>query len=701
MERPHIKKLMDYNLFGAVDMTRGGANNVLIEPPIQHEDQYKWIRDDNRIDSDVLNMLNLENDYTKYVMEDMEVEQKKIYDELLSNIKEDYDSYPLPPSFSGWDSPYYYFTRTQKGKSYATYCRIDQITKEETILVDVNKLAEGKTTFDLSGFRVNDDQTIMSYGVDLKGNEKYTIHMYNIESGEEIEHTIPELVYCAYKWIGNTIFYYKGTEQNRIYQIWKYDMNSKSHDLLYECTDELHSASMSISENRDYLFITSSSVETTDMYYMKMDNLETCSSNSLIHFTEQMKGIKYEVSYFDNQFYIVTNKDDSRNFKIMTCSTDNTNSESWNDWTAYDESKYIEGVEMLTNFMLVEYKENGNTFIKAVHHVSKEEHIIDIDDDIKNMGLIMSVYESDKIIYYHTSLKKPMTYYEYNLNDKSSNIVRIKEVPNYDNTLYTTERIFAKGHDGVSIPISLIYRKDKVEKDGLNPLYLYGYGSYGITVDPNFRGSILPLLNRGFIYAIAHVRGGSFLGYKWFEDGKMLNKLNTFKDFISCAEHLIENNYTIKKQITIEGRSAGGLLVGAALTMRPDLFRTVIAGVPFVDVMNTMCDPSIPLTIPEWEQWGNPNEQLYYDYIKQYSPYDNIKAVEYPNVLALGGLNDPRVGYWEPAKFIAKLREHDTSSNNLLLLKTEMEQGHFGQTDRYQYLRELSFDYAFVLKTYK
>ena len=697
-QQPIIAKIPDFNFFGNVDSTRGNTS-LLMNPVIKHEDNYKWIRDDTRSNPEVIKMLETENKYTKNVMSGMESEQQTIYDELLSNIKEDHDSYPLPHTFSGWESKYYYFTRSIKGKSYPIYCRIEQETQTESILVNVNDLAEGKTAFDLSGFKINDDQQLMSYGVDLKGNEKYTLHIYNIETGKEIEHSIPELTYCSYKWVDNdTIYYLQGTEQNRLYQVWKYNIVTKTNELIYQCDDELFNVSINVSENRDYLFIYASSVETTNMYYIILNNNNNDSCSTPKQFTPSVKGLKYYVSYNHNKFYILTNKDNSTNFKVMTTQINETNESSWTDYIHYDESKYIKGIEMLKDYILIEYKENGNSFIKVMN--DDISYIINVDDEIKNVGLVQTIYNSNKIIYYHTSLKKPITYYEFHLDSHESKILRVKEVPNYDDTLYKTERIFANGHDGVQIPMSLIYRKDKVEKDGLNPVYLYGYGSYGITVDPNFRSSILPLLNRGFIYAIAHVRGGSFLGYKWFEDGKMLNKMNTFKDFISCAEHLINNNYTIKKQITIEGRSAGGLLVGAAMTMRPDLFCTVIAGVPFVDVMNTMCDPSIPLTIPEWEQWGNPNEQQYYDYIKQYSPYDNIKEASYPNVLALGGLNDPRVGYWEPAKFIAKLRDYNTN-NNLLILKTEMEQGHFGQTDRYKYLHELSFDYSFVLKTYK
>ena len=358
----------------------------------------------------------------------------------------------------------------------------------------------------------------------------------------------------------------------------------------------------------------------------------------------------------------------------MKTELNKTSIENWKEFIEYQSSIFITGLEELQNYLLVTFKENGDSFIKVIpfgdgkYNLDKS-YIIDINDDIKNISLVgMSIYDTTKLIYVHNSLNTPSTLYKYNLITKETELLRQREVPFFNKELYETKRIFAPSHDKVNIPMSIVYRKDLFKKDGTNPLYLYGYGSYGHTVDPSFKSTIIPLLDRGFVYVISHVRGGSFLGFKWYEDGKMERKINTFHDFNACAEHLIRENYTFDKGITIEGRSAGGLLVGAAMTMRPDLYNTVIAGVPFVDVMNTMCDPTIPLTIPEWEQWGNPNQQKYYDLMIQYSPYDNIRDNNYPHILALGGLNDPRVAYWEPAKFIAKLRHHNDSSNNNIML---------------------------------
>ena len=708
MKQPIIQQIPSDIYFGNIDNPLRGTN--LIDPPIIHEDKYNWIRDDSRTEKKVLDFLNNENEYTRHIMEDMEQDVENIYTELLSNIKEDYDSYPFPPSFHNWDSDYYYFTRTIKDHNYPLHCRINMKTQEEEIILDENKEAEGHNTFSLTGFKLNNDQSIMSYGIDLNGSEKYKLKLINIKDKTEIDHNIPDLVYCSHFWYDNTIYYSQGNDQNKMYQVWKYNIITQENEKIYEETEELFSVGIGMSNNREisnsmnddvYLFIHSSSVETTKIYYF------THHDSKNIHLiTPPRKDLKYDVEFHENKFLITTNKDDCRNFKVMTCDINNTHEDNWKEFIPYNEDICIEDIIPLSNYLIVEYKQDGNNFIKVVPYTNgkycfDESYFIDVDDEIQNIGVAKTIYKSDKIIYHHTSLKKPATLYEYNLSTKDEKILRVKEIPNYDESLYETERIFAKSHDGTMVPMSVIYRKDLFKKDGSNPFYLYGYGSYGITIDPDFRSSIMPLLNRGFVYAIGHVRGSAFLGYKWFEAGKMKNKMNTFLDFIACAEHVINENYTSKKQITIEGRSAGGLLVGACTVLRPDLFKSVIAGVPFVDVMNTMCDPSIPLTIPEWEQWGNPNQQEFYDYIKQYSPYDNIKHEEYPNVLALGGLNDPRVGYWEPAKFIAKLREYDTNPTNLLLLKTEMEQGHFGQTARYKYLKELAFDYSFVLKTYQ
>ena len=696
---PQPEKILHKTKFGAVDSAHG--TNTM-DPPIELDDYYHWMRSDDRKNEKVLEHLKLENSYTEFVMKNMDNVKDELYNELLSHIQETYDSYPLPNSDNGWDSEYYYFTRTVEGKSYPIHCRVNMKTQEITELLDENEVANGKTCCDISSFRVTKDHKYMSYGIDTTGNEKYDVKIINIETKEEFQHELPELTYCDYMWFKEWIYYTIGDKQNRMYQVWRYNTITKAKEMIYENLDELITVGFSISHDKKYFFISAGSYETSDCYYF------THNSTEPIQFTPKVSSHKYSVDYHEGNFLITTNKDNSTNFKVMICSENNTHIDNWKEFIPYNDSIYIKYIVEIKDYLLIGYKENGHNLVRVIPfkdsvYLLDKTWNIEVEDMIKNVSVCCTTnYESNVILYSQNSLKTPNTVYKLDLNTKSSEMVRQKPVPNYDSSLYTTERQYATSLDGVQVPMSIVYRKDMFKKDGTNKLYLYGYGSYGHTVNPTFMSTIIPLLDRGFVYVIAHVRGGSFLGFKWYEDGKMEKKINTFHDFNSCAEHLIKEKYTFDKGITIEGRSAGGLLVGAAMTMRPDLYNTVIAGVPFVDVMNTMCDPTIPLTVPEWEQWGNPNQKKYYDLIIQYSPYDNIKKdVEYPHILALAGLNDPRVAYWEPAKFIAKLREHNkVSNNNMMLLKTEMEQGHFGGMDRYKHLKETAFSYAFVLKTY-
>jgi len=696
---PVPERIVHTTLFGNVDSTRGENT---INPPVELDDPYYWMRSDDRKNEKVLEHLKLENSYTDYVMKDQDITKDELYHELLSHIQETYDSYPLPNSDNGWTSEYYYFTRTTEGKSYPIHCRMNMKTQVVTELLDENDIAAGKTCCDISSFSITKDHKYMSYGIDLTGNEKYDLKIYNIETGKEFEHIIPELTYCDYKWHQEWIYYTIGDKQNRMYQVWRYNTLTKDTNMIYENMDELINVGFSMSNDNKYFFISAGSYETSDIYYF------THQDTKPIQFTPKITNHKYSIDYHEGNFLITTNKDNSSNFMVMICNENNTNIDSWEKFIEYNESVYIKYIIELKEFILVGYKENGNNLVRVIPYENNKYELnkswnIEVEDSIKNISIYCAPkYDCREIMYSQNSLKQPHSIYKLDLTSKESEFIRQKPVPNYDSSLYITERQYAPSHDGTMVPMSIVYRKDMFNKDGTNKLYLYGYGSYGHTVDPTFKSTIIPLLDRGFVYVISHVRGGSFLGFKWYEDGKMERKINTFHDFNACAEHLIRENYTFDKGITIEGRSAGGLLVGAAMTMRPDLYNTVIAGVPFVDVMNTMCDPTIPLTIPEWEQWGNPNQQKYYDLMIQYSPYDNIRDNNYPHILALGGLNDPRVAYWEPSKFIAKLRHHnDSSNNNMMLLKTELEQGHFGGMDRYKHLKETAFSYAFVLKSYR
>ena len=694
MQQPVTKRKKYITKFGNVDKTRG---EKLIDPPIEVDDYYFWLRDDKRESKEILDLLTHENNYTDHKMKEYEQVKEHLYEELLSHIKEDNDTYPTPMAIHGWDDKYYYFNRTMKGKSYPLHYRINRETNTEELLLDENILADGRTSFDLTSFHISDDQLYISYGIDLNGSEIYEFKIFEIATKKEVPNNIPDIVYCSYFWYNELIYYAKGNEKNRLHQIWKYNTKDNSNVMIYSNDNELISTHIFTCSNREYFFISANTYDTDSLLYFKD------SDSELKEFTKYEEKLKYYVDYFAGKFIILTNKDNSTNFKLMITDENKTSIENWQDLVPYDKDVYLQDIDITEKFMLVSFKKNGDYFVRVMNYNNgyslENSYVISTDEDIKNIGLSFTTFHSDRILYSQTSLKTPLTLYEYNLTTKDTKIVKVKEVPFYNKDLYEVKRIYSTSHDGVKIPMSLIYKKELFTKDGTNPVYLYGYGSYGHTVDPDFRVTILPLLDRGFVYVIGHVRGGSFLGYDWYEGGKMKTKMNTFLDFISCAEHLISNNYTNMNGITIEGASAGGLLVGASMTMRPDLFRTVIANVPFVDVLNTMSDPLIPLTTQEWEQWGNPNQKEYYEYIKKYCPYTNIKSDNYPNVLALAGLNDPRVPYWEPAKFVSKLR-HFNKSDSLILLKTEMSQGHFGGMDRYQYLREKAFNDAYILKTY-
>ena len=733
-EFPIAKRELTKVKLGVVDGEKRGDN--IMDPVVELEDYYYWLRDDKRENKEVLDHLNKENENTKKIMDEHNTEVDNMFKEIKSHIKETHDSYPYPHGEEGWNTKYRYFTRTVEGKSYTIHCRKNMLTNENEILLDINKLAKDKSHFDVSSFQVTDDHKYMSYGTDENGNEKYKLVIKEINTKNEMVHEIPELMYCSYFWHKNYIYYEMGNDSNRIYQIWKYNFITKDKELLFQNDDRVTSVGISMTNDRKYFFISASSYNSSEYYYF------TEEDPKIKLFAKKIEGVKYGVDYHEGRFFIVTNKDESRNFKIMTTELDKTEMSNWKEFMPYDKNKFIKGLYELKNYLIVIYKENGTNNIKIINYkdgkydiknshnlqlfdTSKEENELnilrnylnngqDVEEKIKTLEKkiisfqnritnlevsSLDIYDTNIIWFTNDSLDTPVSLYEYNLNDRSINILREKDVPNFNKAEFESQRLYATSHDGVKVPISIVYKKSLFKKDGSNPLYLYGYGSYGITVDADFSSKIIPLLDRGFVYAIGHVRGGSFLGYDWYEDGKMKNKMNTFYDFIACAEYLNKENYTFNKGITIEGRSAGGLLVGACMTMRPDLFRTVIGGVPFVDVLTTMADPSIPLTTPEWEQWGNPNQKEHYEYMKQYSPYDNIRETEYPNALILAGLNDPRVQYWEPAKFVAKLRHHKKDSN-LLLLKTEMDEGHFGGSDRYKYMKELSFSYIFVLKTY-
>jgi oligopeptidase B len=695
----------------------------LMNPPIIRNDDYFWIRDETRKNKDILNLINLENNYTKSIME-TDTNKKiynEIYNELKSYMKEDYKTYPFP--INSCNSNYKYFKEYKEGSGYFIYKRLDINTNEEIILLDVNELAKDKQQCDVTSISHNLNEEYFSYCVDYDGSEKYILFIEKVNSSKNIDTSeIGLLTGANYQWINDdTIIYTKADDANRPFQLWSWNIQTKENLLLYnevnfEMSISFYTSDITLSNDMKYIFISSANYDSNVIYWINMNDITKC-----YQFHPYVSGLQYNVYYHSGYFYIRTNCNNSTNWKICKIHISKYKTlacHSWPDFISYNENVYIESMLILQDYLIFISKVNGASYINIINILAKKyvytTNLIDFNqiNEIKNyhneswsalwpksvytISFYNNIYNSNYLYLILETMTEPSSIIKYNLDNLTFSTVYTKEVPNYDSSLYKSERIYVELDNNIKVPISLIYHKDKFKQDGSNPLYLYGYGAYGITVDPTLTTSIIPLLNCGYVYAIAHVRGGSFLGYKWYEDGKLKNKINSFTDFIACTEHLINKLYTNPKSITIDGRSAGGLLVGAVMTMRPDLYKNVIMGVPFVDVLNTMSDASIPLTVEEWSQWGNPNIKEYYDYISLYCPYTNLKKTNYPNVYIITGLYDPRVQYWEPLKFISKLRELKTD-NHTQLIKINTQQGHFGGSDRYKYLQEYAEQYTFVL----
>ena len=661
-------------------------------------DEYYWIRSDNRDSKEVLTLLEDLN--RKY---DNEMKQKKnvintLYDEMKSYMLDDEMSY----LYKFYDTQYYIYHRYNKDKGQPIYYYSFKDTYN--LLLDINDLSDGKTNCDVGNLTMSHNNKFFSYAVDYNGNELYTLVIRYLKSNEIFIHTIPELMYASYIWSpDNKHIYYVGHDNaNRMNKIFIYNIESKDTKLLYEEKDNLFSVSIYLSDNMKYMILNTSSSSTNEVYYIDIN-----SPTTLNIVMERTNNILYDIEFMnDDNLLITTNDNNKINFGLMYCSIDNTN--DLKEFIPYNQDIYITDVSIKQNYIILSLRIDG---ITQIGYIDKAN----INEGIKLLEFEQSVYyvsypskynldyNLDTVVVIYESMIEPQRYIEFNLVTGNHKILKEKVVPNYNANLYETKLINVTSHDGELIPVSMCYRKDmfrhgdnKELQKKPQPLLLYGYGAYGICVEPSFNSKWISLLNRGFICCNAHVRGGCEKGYSWYLNGKMQNKINTFKDFIACAEYLIDTGYTSSKRLVAEGRSAGGLLMGGVLTMRPDLFNTVILGVPFVDILVTMSDPSLPLTTPEWEEWGNPNIEEQFNWIEKYSPINNIKKVEYPNTYIQCGLHDPRVQYWEPVKFHYKLLDNLCDNNNHII-KIDMEKGHFSNTDRYRSVREYAEQYAFIL----
>jgi len=652
-------------------------------------DDYFWLND--RDDQKVIDYLEAENSYTEAVMKHTEGFQQKLYDEIVGRIKQTDESVPYKKN------GYWYYTRYEEGHEYPIHCRKKEtLEAEEEVMLNVNIMAEGHEYFNVGGLSMSTNNKLLAYGVDNIGRRKYTIYVKNLETGQVLDMSIPATTGSS-TWANDnqTLYYTKKDEQTlRSNQIFKHRLGSNLNDeLVYEEEDDTFYTGVYKTKSEKFLIIWSGSTVTNDYYILEADNPE----GKFRQFTPRKRGLEYSIQHFEDKFYVITNRDGATNFKLMETPDTQTGEAHWQEVIAHRDHVFLEGVEVFKKYMVIEEREKGNNNLRVIDQQSKEEHYIDFGEEAYTAYTSINMdFDSELLRYGYTSMATPSSVYDYNMRTRERTLLkRVEVVGGYDPDEYETKRLYAPARDGAEIPISLVYKKS-LKKDTGNPLLLYGYGSYGATMDPGFSSVRLSLLDRGFVYAIAHIRGGQLLGRQWYEDGKLFKKKNTFYDFIDCAEYLIKTKYALKDQLFARGGSAGGLLMGAVINERPDLWKGVVAAVPFVDVMTTMLDDSIPLTTGEYDEWGNPNEKEAYDYMLSYSPYDQVKAQDYPNMLVTTGLHDSQVQYWEPAKWVAKLREMKTD-DNLLLLQTNMEAGHGGASGRFKRFKETALEYAFIL----
>lgn len=655
-------------------------------------DNYQWLRDPGWpkvTDSRILNYLTSENNYSDSFIKAHEGEYNKLNQELISRIKLEDSSVPVKIN------QYLYYQRTEKDSNYPIFARKLGEGSPEEIILDINQLAKSTPYFALGTLNLSNDDHYLLFSADNNGSDRYTIQVKDLKTGQVLKDSVPDSLGSVY-WNknGTGFFYTKVNAQWRSDEVYFHKLGDDSikDKLLYKETDPLFMVHLDRSANKRFIFLTTESKNATEVRYIDLD--QPSLEPKLIQ--ERKEDHIYRVENHNDLFYILTN-DKGKNFRLVTTAIMDPALKNWQEWLAHDPNVYLNEIALFKDYLALSTSIEGLTKLKIFDLNTKKSETIDFPEPTYDASIVETTFDAQGLRIKYSSLITPESIMEYNFTSKNLNTLKVQDILNgYDKSLYQTERLWAKSKDGTKIPISLVYKKSLFKKDGTNPLYLYGYGSYGAGVPVNFRHTILSLLDRGFVYAIAHIRGGDELGYEWYEKAKFLTKRNTFDDFIATADYLVKNNYTKSGNISITGRSAGGMLIGVAINERPELFKSAVADVPFVDVLNTMLDDTLPLTPGEFKEWGNPKDRQYFDYIKSYSPYDNIKAQAYPALYVSAGLNDPRVTYWEPAKWVAKLRELKTD-NNLLLLHTNMDAGHAGASGRFETIKELSKEFLFIL----
>ncbi|MBK9246789.1 MAG: S9 family peptidase [Ignavibacteria bacterium] len=616
--------------------------------------------------------------------------QEKLYSEMRSRIKETDETYP---DVMG---DYFYYSRTEVGKQYSIYCRkFLSLNAPEEIILDVNILAESHPFFTLGTLKISPDHSLLAYSYDLTGSEYFTIVVKELSSGDlHIDLLIDTDGSVVWLNDNKSFLYIELDESFRCYKVFRHTLGTLQTEdvLLLHEKDEAYAISIDKSKDDTMIFASIGSATTSECYFAKAN--EAC--DSLTMFAPRIHEIEYSIDAANNNFYIHTNQN-AKNFKLLVAPISNYSPDNQVELISHRPETKLLGMEVFDNHIVALEVTKGIEHLRVQNLTSNDIRYIPFHEVTYSLSQGRNFMPAASFVRFnYSSPITPNSVLDYDFTTGEVSLRKQTEIPGFNPDNYILERVFVQSHDGVEIPLTIVMKKDTV-LDGKNPLYLYGYGSYGMSMSDYFSSSRFNLIDRGVIYAVAHVRGGGEMGEQWHDTGKMLNKKNSFNDFITCAEYLISNSYTSPKLIAAEGRSAGGLLMGAITNMRPDLFKVVIAGVPFVDMMNTMLDATLPLTVGEYEEWGNPNEKQYFDYMLSYSPYENIVSQEYPHILALAGLSDPRVSYWEPAKWIAKIRSTRTDSNTIIL-KTQMESGHFGASGRFDYLKEIAFQQCFALK---
>ncbi len=653
-------------------------------------DNYYWMNE--REDPEVIAHLEAENAYTDKMMKHTEVFQKQLYEEMVARIKKTDESVPYKKN------GYYYYSRTEGDAEYPLICRKKgSVDAEEEILLDIPKMAEGQAFFNVGDYEISPNNELLAYSVDNVSRRKYTIYVKNLKTGElyadKIENTSGGITWAN---DNKTLFYTKKHEQTLLpYQVYTHELGKATDKdkLIYEEKDNTFYTNCYKTKSGKYIMIANTSTLTSEVRYVDANK----PNDKFKVIAPRERGVEYSVAHYEDNFYLYTNWN-AKNFCLMKTPISKTDKKHWEMVIAPRKEVMLTGLALFNNYLVTTEKEGGLAKIRVQTWNGEEDYYVKFDEEVYDAWLSTNVdFEAEDLRYAYTSLTTPSSVFDMNMQTQKRTLMKQQAVlGDFNKDNYATKRIWVTARDGVKVPVSLVYNKNKAKLDGTAPLYIYAYGSYGSSMDVYFSSVRLSLLDRGFVYALAHIRGGEELGRPWYEDGKLLKKKNTFYDFIDCTEYFVKNNLIDKNKVFACGGSAGGLLMGAVANMRPDLYTGIIAQVPFVDVVTTMLDESIPLTTGEFDEWGNPKDKTYYDYMLSYSPYDQVKAQDYPAMLVTTGLHDSQVQYWEPAKWVAKLREMKTDKNPLLL-KIEMDYGHGGASGRFAGLKEVALEYVFML----